>query len=224
MNTQTKSQQIEFEVFPKDNKNNYAYLSGIKNDTSRESNSINVILSNQSIIIILICIFMSLVASFSLGVEKGKLIARNTPGDDKTAPTAVSTTMTPTVIAPTATTEAIKTSPNQVQEKTPALNSKTEIPQNILPVVQTTLPIIEAQKPLALKKGFLIQVATVKTKDSAKNLCDALARKGISAFSKPSGKYIMVLAGPFARKEEAQTKLRELKKTYSDCYIKPGNS
>ena len=216
MNTQTKSQQIEFEVFPKDNKNNYAYLSGIKNDNGRESNSINVILSNQSIIIILICVFMSLVASFSLGVEKGKLIARNTLMDDKTAQTVVSTT-TPAAVAPT---EAIKI-PNQIPEKIPVSNSKTETTQNILPVVQTIVPIMETQKPLALKKGFVIQVATVKTKDSAKNLCDSLAKKGISAFSKPSGKYIVVLAGTFAKKEEAQIKLRELKKTYVDCFIKP---
>ena len=90
-----------------------------------------------------------------------------------------------------------------------------------MPVVQTIVPIMETQKPLALKKGFVIQVATVKTKDSAKNLCDSLAKKGISAFSKPSGKYIVVLAGTFAKKEEAQIKLRELKKTYVDCFIKP---
>jgi len=215
MNTQTKSQQIEFEVFPKDNKNNYAYLAGIKNDNGRETNSINVILSNQSIIIILICVFMSLVASFSLGVEKGKLIARNASVDDKAAGAVVSTT--PAIITPAET----KKIPNMIPEKTPASNGKTETTQDVLPVVQTTIPIIETQNTQAPKKGFVIQVATVKTKDSAKSLCDSLAKKGISAFSKSSGKYIVILAGYFAKKEEAQVKLRELKKTYTDCYIKP---
>jgi cell division septation protein DedD len=221
MNTPAKNQQIEFEVFPKDNKSNYSYLSGVKNEDLREGASINVVFSNQSIIIILICVFMSLVASFSLGVEKGKLIARNNLTDDRPLGAVVSITPQASV-AP----EAIKI-PNQMVPITPASNSKAGIPsvkqeanQNILPLVQTATPIVEIKDNAVPKKGYTIQVATLNTKESAKSLCDVLAKKGIAAFSRPSGKYMIVLAGDFAKKEEAQAKLRELKKTYTDCFIK----
>jgi hypothetical protein len=72
-----KNQQIEFDVFPKDKKENYSYLTGVKGEASPETAPINVIFSHQSIIIVFIGALMLLVASFTLGVEKGKLLSRN---------------------------------------------------------------------------------------------------------------------------------------------------
>ena len=83
MNSQ-KNQQIEFDVFPKDNLGNYSYLSGIKSDPSGEATPISVVFSHKSIIIVFIGIIMLLVASFTLGVEKGKLVTRSMDRQDKT--------------------------------------------------------------------------------------------------------------------------------------------
>ena len=195
MSANTKSQQIEFEVFPKDNKTNYSYLSGIKGDTNPESSSINVVFSTQSAVIIFICVVMSLVASFTLGVEKGKLIAKNSLPPQK-------------LIAP-----VVQAAPQPTQE-TPKIT--TPLP----PAVKTAQesPLVPPAQPSL--KGYTIQVASVKSAASAESLAGNLTKTGVSSFTKSSGKYIVVLAGNFEKKEDAQIKLRELKKTYADCFIK----
>ena len=193
-----KSQQIEFEITPKDVKSNYSYLSNLKDDTRSEPASINVIFSHQSVIVIFICVIMSLIASFALGVEKGKLIARNSVAVEKAAePTAVVTAVL--------TTEKIQTA------------------ENVKPLVpaQPIQPIVVARETVKTPTGgFTIQVASVTAETSAKGLADSLIKKGVAAFTKQSGKYTIVLAGNFAKKEDAQVRLRELKKTYADCFIR----
>ena len=148
---------------------------------------------------------MLLVASFALGVEKGKLLAKNTSTADKIGVVLAS------VAAP----------PPKVQ--TPAVQAAVEKLQDGLP---TTLQTTETQAPKVeetTKKtgGFTIQIASVKTESAAKAMADFLSKKGLTSFTKRSGKYITVLAGNFSKKEEAQVKMKELKKTYTDCYIKP---
>ena len=84
-------------------------------------------------------------------------------------------------------------------------------------------PVLVAEKattPAGIRSGYAIQVATVSTQNSAKSLADKLTKKGWPSYTKPSGKYVIVLAGNFAKQEEAKTGLRELKKTYTDCFIK----
>mgnify|MGYP001587925581 CR=1 FL=1 len=208
----TKSQQIEFDVFPKDNKTNYSYLSAVKSDSNQESTSINVVFSHQSVIIIFICVLMSLVASFTLGVEKGKLIAKNNLGTEKLL-LGTSSAALPDTLRPTRNDEKIlpgqKTVP--MAEETKDVPSTPQIP----PAVGT-----QQKEEITTKSGYTIQVASVKTETSAKSLSESLIKKGIAAFTKQSGKYIVVLAGNFAKREDAQVKLRELKKTYADCFIK----
>lgn len=194
MMTITKNQQIEFDVFPKDNKPNYSYLSTIKGDTTMETPSVHVVFSHQSVIIIFICVLMSLVASFSLGVEKGKLIGRSNMMAQKTQETTQKTTV-------------------------PAMPIIT-LPIQAESIVPTTTPAMAAKEQPVASQGYVIQVASVKTKSSAKNLVEDLIKKGVPSFAKPSGKYIVVLAGNFAKKEEAQLSLNELKKTFNDCFIK----
>ncbi len=187
----TKSQQIEFEITPKDVKSNYSYLSNLKDDTRSEPTSINVIFSHQSVIIIFICAIMSLIASFALGVEKGKLIAKNNVAVEKAAKPAAAVAAVVTAVLPP------------------------EAPE------QPLQPIVVAQETVKTPTGgFTIQVASVTAETSAKGLADSLIKKGIAAFTKQSGKYTIVLAGNFAKKEDAQVRLKELKKTYTDCFIR----
>ncbi|OIO36375.1 MAG: hypothetical protein AUJ74_02740 [Candidatus Omnitrophica bacterium CG1_02_44_16] len=203
----TKNQQIEFEITPKDAKSNYSYLSNLKDDTRSETTSINVIFSHQSVIVIFICVIMSLIASFALGVEKGKLIAKDN--------VVVGTTAEQAATVPAAL--AINLPPE-----------KTQTVGNIQPLIQQAqplAPIVVAQEPVKITAGaptggFTIQVASVTGSTSAKGLADSLIKKGIAAFTKQSGKYTIVLAGNFAKKEDAQIRLKELKKTYADCFIR----
>ncbi len=192
----TKSQQIEFDITAKDTKSNYSYLSNLKDDTRPEPASINVIFSHQSVIVIFICVIMSLIASFTLGVEKGKLIAKNTAAVEKVpAPVAIAPAKEAVAVAVAVPVEKIQAAPVQ--------------------------PIVVAQEPVKTPTGgFTIQVASVTGESSAKGLADSLVKKGIAAFTKQSGKYTIVLAGNYAKKEDAQIRLKELKKTYVDCFIR----
>ncbi len=203
INTNSRGEQIEFDVFPKQDKSDYSYLSGIKEDGARNSSSVNVVLSTQSIIILFICVLMLLIASFTLGVEKGKLITVKTTVDvkEQASPAA------PEKVALPATGEKSNIAENAAVE-----------PQKIQIAAATTPePIKETQTPTG---GYAIQVASLKNESAAKSLSETLAKKGFAASVRPSGNYLIVLAGNYSSREEAQGKIKELKKTYSDCFVK----
>ncbi len=190
------SQQIEFDVFPKNAKDNYSYLADIKKDTPSGSPSFTVALPHQSVIILLLCMVMLLVASFTLGVERGKLVSKNKAS------------------APPAPWEKIAT---------PALEAGTP-PQE---AAAGTARQDEPPAATAAKKkdepgpgNYVIQVASLKTEQAASRLAEMLTKEGWPSFTKTSGDYVVVLAGTFLKKEEAQGRIGELRKTYSDCFIK----
>ncbi|HAJ56214.1 MAG TPA: hypothetical protein DCL35_00400 [Candidatus Omnitrophica bacterium] len=204
MNNASKNQQIEFEVFPKE-KTNFSYLSGVQSETPGEGTQINVVFSHQSVIIIFICAVMLLVASFALGVEKGKLVAKNSPEAG----------LGPVTLAAQ---EASETKPvTTAQEKT-AITADAAGAQAADNAAQNTAA--EPQVFSAPAGNFAIQVASVKSESAAKSLAETLTKKGISSFTRSSGNYTVVLAGNFAKREEAQQSLKELKKSYSDCFIR----
>ncbi len=211
MNKDFRNQQIEFDVFPKDKKSvDYAYLSDGKNDTPHQSAAINISFSHQSVIVIFICVVMSLVASFTLGVEKGKLIAKNRFIEEK-GNLPVSAKPLQAAVPPENTTKPLEdntlTVENNIHDNQ-KLQQETE--------VRNTPPKDE----IASKNGdYVIQIASLKTKEGAEKLIENLKKQGIASYKKTSGKFIMVLAGNF-EKEEAKIKLKELNKIYKDCFIR----
>lgn len=214
METNSRNQQIEFEVFPKENKPNYSYLSNIKGDMNNGPAPIHVIFSHQSVMIIFICILISLIASFTLGVEKGKLIAKNT-----IAFQGPQVKTTEAAVAPAIALKSEKIQKLTAEKARPAQNDLLT-DKNAQSNTQAQNQAISEKIETTPKSGFAIQVASVKTEGSAKNLAESLNKKGFTSFTKPSGKYIVVLAGNFTNREEAQVKLKELKKTFTDCFIK----
>ncbi|HQP91885.1 MAG TPA: SPOR domain-containing protein, partial [Candidatus Omnitrophota bacterium] len=188
MNSASKNQQIEFEVFPKDNnKSGYSYLSGIQSDTAHESQQINVVFSHQSVIVIFICAIMLLVASFSLGVEKGKLITKSAAVKEETTLAqaqagAAAITASTEIKTPVGTAlKPVQSSPAQTaaaQVKAPETTS------------QATAAVIAA--PAITTGNYTIQIASVSSESAGKRLTETLAKKGIQAFTKVSGKYTIV--------------------------------
>lgn len=213
MEMNPRNQQIEFEVFPKENKPNYSYLSNIKGDMNNGPAPIHVVFSHQSVMIIFICVLISLIASFTLGVEKGKLIVKNTIAVN--GPEAKATETAASAIA----LNSEKIQKLSAEKTTPIANdvlTGKSAPKN----TQTQDQVVPEKTETTPKSGFAIQVASVKTESSAKNLAESLNKKGFASFTKSSGKYIVVLAGNFTNREEAQVRLKELKKTFTDCFIK----
>jgi cell division septation protein DedD len=206
MNANSGGKQIEFDVFPKQDKSDYSYLAGIKEERNTPAPSVNLVLSTQSIIILFICVLMLLVASFALGVEKGRLTtARAESKPQATGP---------------GTSEAAGTEPKATIPSHGAQNAADQT-QKIQIAAATVLPQeIKETATVAPLSGYAIQIASLKSESSAKGLSEALTKKGYTAFVKPSGNYQVVLAGNFNTRDEAQGKLKELKKTYPDCFIK----
>jgi len=149
---------------------------------------------------------MLLIASFTLGVEKGKLITAKAVEEIKEPllPAA------PEKIALPVTGEN-----RSLAGKTAAEPQKIQIAATAVPV---PAPAQKVQPPVT--GGYAIQVASLKNEGAAKNLSETLAKKGFTASVRPSGNYLVVLAGNYASREEAQGKIKELKKTYSDCFVK----
>ncbi len=82
-------------------------------------------------------------------------------------------------------------------------------------------PVPVAPKEQAVEtQGYTVQVASFKSKSHAQREADTLKKRGFSALVLSKGSYSIVCIGPFSNKEKAQSKLSELKKSYSDCYIR----
>ncbi len=191
----TGNQQIEFDVFPKSAKDNYSYLSDIKKDTHSGTPSFTVALPQQSVIILVLCVVMLLVASFTLGVERGKLVSRNT------------------ALAPAAPWERVAATP---EAGTAPQKAVATTRQDAAPAPATAVD----KKDGPGTENYVIQVASLKTKQAASRLAEMLTQEGWPSFTKTSGDYVVVLAGSFRKREEAQDRIGELRKTYTDCFIK----
>jgi len=188
-------QQIEFDVFPKNPKGDYAYLADIKKDTRSDSSSFTVALPQQSVVILVLCVVLLLVASFTLGVERGKLISRNS------------------VPAPAAPWDKISV-PAPKSGESPKEKAALKQPE----AAPTPAAAAKIEAPAA--GSYVIQVASLKTEQAASQLAETLTEEGWPSFTKTSGNYVVVLAGRFSKKEEAQSRISELRKTYTDCFIK----
>jgi cell division septation protein DedD len=151
---------------------------------------------------------MLLVASFALGVEKGKLTAKR-----EEAPPAPVIASAPTEAAAPVRTAAISSPEKETpaaKEGNSAVTAQKKEEQAQAEPAQTG--------PAA--SGYTIQIASVQSPSAAQALAESLTKKGFNSFTKVSGKYVVVLAGNFTKREDAQGSLKELKKTFSDCYIK----
>ncbi len=67
---------------------------------------------------------------------------------------------------------------------------------------------------------YTIQVATFKTEVYAQREVKRLEEKGVEASIVPRGDFVSVCVGNFSEKQEARVALKQLKKTYQDCFIR----
>ena len=67
---------------------------------------------------------------------------------------------------------------------------------------------------------YYVKAEDFKTKEAASRLAETLTRNGWSSFTKTSGDYEVVLAGSFAGKKEAESRIGRLQKKFTDCFIK----
>jgi hypothetical protein len=68
-------------------------------------------------------------------------------------------------------------------------------------------------------KGFVVQLATVKSKDSAEKEVNRLIDDGYGARARKSGEYYQIYVGVFSKKAEADRMKEGLIRRYNDCYV-----
>jgi cell division protein FtsN len=159
-----------------------------------------VTLSIENMVLSTITVIMVVVAAFSLGVERGKRIAR---------------------------TEKIKVDIESREAGAADVAPKETIMPELLPK-ETPKEKEEAPKKakvLVKKKGkYAIQVVSFKNEARAKKKIEEFKEDGFDAFIIPAENWFQICVGRYATTEEAKTDLNRLKADYKDCFIRKTGS
>lgn len=137
-------------------------------------------------------------ASFSIGVEKGKRLAYHSAS----------------VAIPALPIAATATPPKAAAAVVPVIPAPAVIPK---PAPQEN--IIRQKAPQA-PENFTIQVASVSQKGNITNELTRLRNKGFAGFSLSKGKYTIICVGKYGVKAEAQNSLKKIKNHYPDSMLR----
>lgn len=170
-------------------------------------------------LIVLMCISL---ASYSLGVEKGKkIIAIADPrsiNQDSASPYRAADNDAATVKKelpwPDGSGGNKDVSASFAKKLTPgdySVNRKyVEAPKGVQAILK------EAPK----NGSYTIQVASISQSKNVKKELSNLKNKGFSAFSLLKGKYTVICVGRFNDRKEAKGRLEKLKSSYPDCQVR----
>ncbi len=202
--------QSQFELFPQ-----------VGDRAERASTSrfffSSITLSLENIIISGIVMLLVIVFSFAVGVEKGKRVAIHK--EIEALPRKVSTDTTLTAALP-ATAVPVKTN---VPTPFPRVSTASiEVAKKTLPPkgqgVANSRGITKEQE---IPTGhYTIQIASYARAQMAQKELDVIKKRGLEGFILTKGKYVIVCAGKFSRKDDANLTLNRLQKTYKDCMLR----
>ncbi|MFH1045983.1 MAG: SPOR domain-containing protein [Candidatus Omnitrophota bacterium] len=205
-----KDKQVEFF-------NDYTCMSKKPRTSKLALGKIALSLSYENVIIVSIGLIMILIVCYSLGVEKGKYLAKLSTDVDVIAIKA----------EPTPSLESAKTE-NLIKEvplKSP-IKETTKPKDEPLPTKtaeEKKAPAPQEKKvkiKIANKQLYTIQVATFRQSTSVQKETDRLKKIGYSSFPISSNKLTALCIGNYKSKGEASKDLVKLKKLYSDCYVR----
>lgn len=147
----------------------------------------------EKTILLIVCFIITGIISFSLGVERGKRLML---GDNLRLDVAFNEQEGQRVT-------------KKIVELQPTLSVKEE--QNKTKTEDEVKEYIQK---------YTIQIASFRTKSYAQKEIERLKKKGLSPFILSKGNFSIICVGNFAKQELAKTLLTELKKLYSDSYIR----
>ncbi|MFH1360553.1 MAG: SPOR domain-containing protein [Candidatus Omnitrophota bacterium] len=166
----------------------------------------NLRLSLENVVIGGIFILMTMILSFSLGVEKGKKIVYQPHLSPQTA-TEESVSQTEVILPEP--TERVKASSDQ--------QDASEQEPMILAQLKEESPKSNPQN------SYTIQVASFQKEEYAQKEASRLKKDGFShyeIFVLPKGKFSIVCVGSFSQRNDAQENLSQLKRKYKDCLVR----
>ncbi|MFA5060463.1 MAG: SPOR domain-containing protein [Candidatus Omnitrophota bacterium] len=212
--------QSQFELFPasaghteKEEKPRYFFSS--------------LTLSLENVAVVGIFVLLSVIVSFSFGVERGKRIAVATPKSIKEIPAPTPAVNSKNVFSPsdnkviTMNTKAVTTKQlvvNKTALPIVAAQNKNQQIAKLLPAVNS--PAV-ARQDIKLSSGaYTIQVASYKKIEVARREAGRLTGKGHDIFVLPKGNYAIICVGKFSNEGQAKALLSKLRQTYKDCLVR----
>ena len=179
-----------FEEFAKDRDKRRRFFKRLS-----DSKKINIVVSQDKLIVYLIAIIILFIITFSLGVERGKRIKIYS--------------------------EAKKNyiSKTNEREETKVIK-QVGVKEEIKPIKQIAKPPETKFLPDKSIKFFTVQVAAFKKSYQAEEELKNIKSREKDAFILKRGKFNIIYVGKFKNKEEALCKQEELKSKYKDCFIK----
>ncbi|MFA5261905.1 MAG: SPOR domain-containing protein [Candidatus Omnitrophota bacterium] len=176
-----------------------------------------LILSIESISILIMAVVVIMVMSFSLGMEKGKRISKTAILRMLHPELPRPESLRPPSSAPEAEEVKLLTN-NKLEEKSPATVPLARLDEGA--AVPGPVDSAEAGEEKVVDKFYTIQVASFKKRTMAQKEAMQLQDKGYDIIVVPKGQYSIVCVGKFPVEEEARVVSQELKKKYKDCLIR----
>ncbi len=179
--------------------------------------------SLENFVVLGIFIVMSMLISFSLGVEKGKKVVfqDNVKGSSemKTMMTVRSDKNERQVAQAKGflKEDSVVAAVPKVVEKQPEIRDAGISIESVKNSVKSVL--LEARKK-KVDSTYTVQVASFRKKVYAEKEAMDLKKKGYEIFVVPKGDYSIVCVGKFAYKNEANQMSRKLRKRYKDCLVR----
>jgi hypothetical protein len=177
-----------------------------KTDNIVPKTKFSLALSLEKTVIVVIAIVMAMVAVYALGIERGKVVKRESARPQALkpvkAPVAPAQSAAISVPAPqTAAPKAAIAAPAQAQYQAPVAGQ---------PAVQAA----------AQAKPYTVVVLTFTRKDWAEKEIERMKKSGHDAGIYQSSNYFLVCVGAYPNKEAAKEALSKLKNTYKDAYLR----
>jgi len=164
----------------------------------------SITMSAENIIVLTVFVFLAIIVSFSLGVEKGKKgFTSRVVGQAKQV------VAQPAAVAqPTAAKQAMKVQPAVAAPKNPA--EKTTVPAADTPQALVKMP----------ESFYTVQLASFASKKFAEQEAALLQKRGYETFVVSKGKHVIVCAGRFIDSQAAKIFSGKLKDKYRDCLVR----
>ena len=173
---------------------------------------LNFILNYEKAVLIIIGFIITVIISFSLGVEKERrisLLKFNARFDLAQVQPKVLPSQAPRLTsAPAA---KVNTQP------APITNTQPQAPLNIKEKGQLDLKKQETQEDL---KKYTIQLASYQNQSHAQKEAKTLKQKGLSALIISKSGYAVLCVGKFSNKKAAQSSLADFRRRYRDCIVR----
>lgn len=166
-------------------------------NSTKSSSFLSFIKGYEKTILIIICIMVTSIISFSLGVERGKQIASikfNNSFD-------------------TALKQKLQSDARLAKQQATNLQG---------PISQAVPTNNQKPEVTSLAPAYTIQLASYKTRNSALKEAEGLKKKGLTPIILSKGGYSVLCVGSFSNRDSARQMLSEFKRqhNYKDCLIR----